>query len=476
MERTAAHLDMVGPHSCAPDPGVPASCAPSVVPNGVSGAVSSGVSGAVSGVGSGGSFVVPTFDDLAGLAEAELEALIVANDLEMRRREVFAAMAVREFARRGGHLRDGHKSVVAWCRGRLRWSTSHAARVVRVGEALDVLPEVTAVAREARVGVDHLDSLGRVAANPRVHDQLAGSDSLFAGMVHRLFHWQWAAALRRWVELADADGVQQSHAAAHDARRAAVRFVGEEMVFEASGGTLDGAFLREVLDRFADAEWLADRDEARERLGSDRVTAADLRRTAAQRMFDAMVAVFRAACSAPAATATVDPLVNIVVDDDTAARVMRMVAGESVEPMSPLRFEQHRCETVDGVPLSLEAVASAMLIGRLRRVLVAPDGLVIDMGRSRRLFSGAAREAVLVRDMRCLWPGCELRTGLCHTDHTVEWAAGGPTSPWNGGRACSHHNLFKSRHGYTTRRDQHGHWHVTRPDGTEICEPIERAA
>lgn len=423
-----------------------------------------------------GTCLVPTFDDLAGLAEAELEALIVANDAELRRREVLQAMAVREFGRRGGHLRDGHKSLVAWCRGRLRWGTGHATRVVRVGEALEMMPQVTAVARRGDVAVDHLDALGRVAANDRVHEALVESDELFSGLMQRLFFWQWQVSLRRWLQLADADGVQRSHAKAHEGRHAGVFVVGDEVVFEATGGTLDGVFMREVLDRFADAEWVADCDEAKERLGTDRVSAADLRRTHGQRMFDALVAVFRAACSSPVAMSTVDPLVSIVVDDDTAARVLRMLAGESVESMSPLRFHEHRCETVDGVPLSLEAVGSAMLAGRLRRVLVAPDGLVLDMGRSRRLFSGAAREAVMLMDMRCLWPGCEARTGWCHTDHTIEWAHGGPTAPWNGGRACAHHNLFKTRHRYTTRRDTNGHWHVYRPDGTEITEPVQRAA
>jgi hypothetical protein len=32
---------------------------------------------------------------------------------------------------------------------------------------------------------------------------------------------------------------------------------------------------------------------------------------------------------------------------------------------------------------------------------------------------------------------------------------------------CGWHNRFKTR-GYTTHRDQHGHWHHYRPDGTEI--------
>ena len=414
--------------------------------------------------------VVPSPGDLASLTEGELEALIVANDAQLRRREVLQALAVAEFGRRGGFLRDGHKSIAAWCRGRLRWSGARAARVVRAGRVLDVLPAVCEQARRGGVPVDHLDDLGRVAANDRVQDHLVASDAMFSGLMGRLFHWQWRTALQRWVQLADADGVQASHADAHQGRRAGVFVVGEQVVLEAEGGTLQGVFLREVLDRFIEAEWVADCDDAKQRLGTDRVTAVDLARTHAQRSFDALVAVFEAAAGSPLVAASPDPLVNVVVDDDTAARLMRLVAGEDTTPRSPLLFAEHRCETVDGVPLSDEAMIGLMLVGRLRRVLLAPDGVVIDLGRSRRLFTGGAREAALLADPRCFWPGCERRTGHCETDHLLEWARGGHTSPRNAGRACRHHNLFRTSHGYTARRDHHGHWHITRPDGTHISD------
>ena len=194
------------------------------------------------------------------------------------------------------------------------------------------LPEVCAQARRGRIPVDHLDDLGRVHGNDRVRDHLLESDPLFGGLAQRLFHWQWRAALRRWLQLADADGVQQSHRAAHEARHAAVRFVGEQVVVEAEGGTLDGVFVREVLDRFVEAEWLADCDDAKARLGTDRVSIADLARTHRQRTFDALVAVFRAAAGAPVVQANPDPLINVLIDDDTADRLLRMVAGLDTRP------------------------------------------------------------------------------------------------------------------------------------------------
>ncbi|MFM8312514.1 MAG: HNH endonuclease signature motif containing protein, partial [Ilumatobacteraceae bacterium] len=319
-----------------------------------------------------------------------------------------------------------------------------------------------------RLPIDHLDELGRAYANERVRDHLVEADSVFAGLMQRLFHWQWRLSLQRWPQLADADGVQQRHADAHESRRAAVHMVGEQAVFEAEGGTLQGTFLREVLERFVEAEWMADCDEARQRLGVQQVSALDLARTHRQRTFDALVAVFAAAASAPLVVSSPDPLINVVVDDDTADRLMRLVAGGDTRPRIPLAFQEHRCETIDGVPLAEAAVAAMMLTGRLRRVLLAPDGVVIDMGRTRRLFTGGAREAAMLTDPRCLWPGCERSTGQCETDHLLEWSRGGPTSPRNAGRACRHHNLFRTAHGYTARRQHDGRWDVRRPDGTVV--------
>ena len=163
---------------------------------------------------------------------------------------------------------------------------------------------------------------------------------------------------------------------------------------------------------------------------------------------------------------TPDPLINVLIDDDTADRLLRMLAGLDTRPKLPTVFQQHRCETIDGVPLSDAAAIDLMLVGRLRRVLVAPDSVVIDMGRSRRLFTGSAREAAMLGDQRCCWPGCEITTAHCETDHLLEWARGGPTSPRNAARSCRHHNVFRTAHGYTARRTDDGRWAVRRPDGS----------
>jgi hypothetical protein len=132
----------------------------------------------------------------------------------------------------------------------------------------------------------------------------------------------------------------------------------------------------------------------------------------------------------------------------------------------PAAVDERRCETIDGVPVAPADVVMSSLVGHIRRVVMNSAGVVIEMGRKTRLFTGSSREAAKLQGSRCLWPGCgRPRTQI---DHSVDWADHGPTDPANAGPGCARHNRFKNR-GYTVWRDERGRWHTYRPDGTEIA-------
>ncbi|MBI2169115.1 MAG: HNH endonuclease [Actinobacteria bacterium] len=65
---------------------------------------------------------------------------------------------------------------------------------------------------------------------------------------------------------------------------------------------------------------------------------------------------------------------------------------------------------------------------------------MIDVGVRRRLFSGATRRAVEVRDRFCTGFGCDEPASRCDVDHVVPYAAGGLTVQANGRVACPAHN------------------------------------
>ncbi|HEY7627102.1 MAG TPA: HNH endonuclease signature motif containing protein, partial [Ilumatobacteraceae bacterium] len=159
--------------------------------------------------------------------------------------------------------------------------------------------------------------------------------------------------------------------------------------------------------------------------------------------------------------------VNVIVDLPTFEHHLNRAAGIDVVPLDPATVHDRRCETDTGHQLDPGDVLAAALIGRVRRVVLDSAGVVVDLGRKSRLFTGAARDAVRLGDRWCSWPGCGLRSGRCQTDHSQPWSEDGQTRPDNGGPECGHHNRFK-QHGYKTWRDPTGHWHIQRPDGTEI--------
>ena len=280
-----------------------------------------------------------------------------------------------------------------------------------------------------------------------------------------MWYDEFAVVVRRWETLADTDGAHNAHERAHTGRDAHVNIIDTRVYLDAHGGVAAGTMLEEIFTRFCDTEFHADWDTGVAKWGHQ-MNKGLLERSDAQRRFDALLAVFTAA-AASGAVGQFDPLVNIVADQATIDHHLARLAGTNPAPLDPATVDQRRCETSTGHQIDPNDMLAALLTGLVRRVVCNSAGVVIDLGRRSRLFTGGARDAVLLADRWCIWPGCDLRSGRCETDHTTSWAANGPTNPDNGSIACGRHNRWK-QHGYRTWRDPNGHWHTYRPDGTEI--------
>ena len=86
----------------------------------------------------------------------------------------------------------------------------------------------------------------------------------------------------------------------------------------------------------------------------------------------------------------------------------------------------------------------------IRRLLLDPTGVPLDLGRETRVFSAVQRKALAVRDGGCRFPGCA--RAAAHTDahHLVPWSQGGATDLANGLLLCRFHH----------RQVHEGGWHV----------------
>ena len=105
------------------------------------------------------------------------------------------------------------------------------------------------------------------------------------------------------------------------------------------------------------------------------------------------------------------------------------------------------------------------------RVVMGPDGVPLDVGRTHRVVPPYLRRAVEQRDGHCVFAGCGAPTHWCDVHHLVEWINDGETSLDNSALLCERHHT-KVHHGFRVARDDGAppgrRWRTWRPDGTEI--------
>ncbi|MDW3213320.1 MAG: HNH endonuclease signature motif containing protein [Ilumatobacteraceae bacterium] len=164
------------------------------------------------------------------------------------------------------------------------------------------------------------------------------------------------------------------------------------------------------------------------------------------------------------------------VDDFGGVSLDEMVgelAGGSAD--DPAALLDRRCETAEGTQIHPTLLLRALLTGHVRRVVVDTDGVVTDLGRRSRLFTGSAREAAKLLVRTCSHPGCSVPSRFAQVDHIEEWADGnGSTDQYNSAVSCGGHNRFKHRQRWKTRRDEYGRCYSIRPDGTIVLPVGER--
>jgi len=92
------------------------------------------------------------------------------------------------------------------------------------------------------------------------------------------------------------------------------------------------------------------------------------------------------------------------------------------------------------------------VLGRLgcsavfEKVLLAPSGAVLELGRSARFASPAQRRALAARDGGCVVPGCERPPSQCDAHHVDGWALGGRTDVDRLALLCGpHHTAVHAR-------------------------------
>ena len=393
------------------------------------------------------------------------------RELEALRRRVEAELAATVHAVGEAKLfgEDGHSSVRAVLRAEANMSEGEISHLIRTGRLLDGMPQVVDALGNGEVGVAQTHDLARARANPRCGDQLHHHIDLLTGQARDLPYEDFRRCVRRWEILADADGAHRDAELAHETHQAGLTIRDGVGHLSGHGGALDSAELKEIWDQFTQAEFLNDLDAATDAAEGD--GAADLPRNAGQRRWDALLRIFRTAAGAPAGSKEPEPVLNLIMDvqtfEDVLTRDWNLLPQTEDRLFGRVPLQHRRSETSSGVLVDPQHALRAAIGGWVRRVVIDGAGNIIDYGRRRRLFTGAARDAVMLHSPRCTWIGCDTTSSYCNADHTVDWQHGGPTATTNGGPLCPRHDRKKNG-GYKLRRDPNGTWHTYRPDGTEI--------
>ena len=98
---------------------------------------------------------------------------------------------------------------------------------------------------------------------------------------------------------------------------------------------------------------------------------------------------------------------------------------------------------VGGEPLSATAIRRLACTANIIPVVLGGDGEILDLGRSRRLFSPAQRKAMRLRDQHCRAEGCTVPAAWTEAHHLKPWSQGGNTNIDDGILGCSwHHHLL----------------------------------
>lgn len=120
-------------------------------------------------------------------------------------------------------------------------------------------------------------------------------------------------------------------------------------------------------------------------------------------------------------------------------------------PEDDLATQRRWGVTSEGTPLPAATLRRVADEAEVVPTVVGSTGVVLRLGRTRRLATPGQTLALVARDRGCSFPGCERPPEWCQRHHVVAWADGGRTDLDNLTLLCAyHHHNFEAR-GWTCR-------------------------
>jgi hypothetical protein len=317
---------------------------------------------------------------------------------------------------------DGAQNSVAWVATRCHVQKAEARRYLRLGRAMAQMPLVKEAWSCGDIGTAQVDRLVR-ARTMRTEELFERDEELLVEEAKKLKFDDFNSAMDYWENLADPDGANEA-----DLERKERRDV--YLTPSVNGGwsglmnldQVSGAIVSDELARIERELFEADWAAAKEALGRE-PRPHELCRTPAQRRADALVEMATRSGIAPQGGRRPRPLFSIFVGYET--------------------LHGRICELANGLVLSPDTMFSWLGEADFERVVFAP-GKRIEVSVKSRLFKGATKRAIELRDRQCTHPYCDLPADQCQIDHIIPWEKGGLTEQENGRLLCGFHNRLRN--------------------------------
>lgn len=385
-------------------------------------------------------------EELRAETLAELPDALVEDDfVELQRAceqlEVERLRRLAELDRRKLFERDGYLSAASWLVSTCRLGWGAAREQVRLARALEQMPQTCRALDRGEISLAGV----RVLASAREVDPGAFAEAegslVEAARIHSVADLGRVTAY--WRQAVEIDDAGRADEAVRRRRRlhASVSLHGMVRV----DGDLDpetGESLLTALGAVMDAEARSGTED---------------QRTPAQRRADALGEVCRQwldRADRPT-VAGERPHVTVTVAAEVLAGAT--LGSGSTPPMSELDHTG---------PVSPQAATRIACDASVTRVVLSARSEPLDVGRRTPIVPPAMRRAVVVRDRRCRFPGCDRPHTWCDAHHIRHWSNGGETALVNLLLLCRrHHRAVHDRGGFALELLD-GRPVFRRPDGS----------
>jgi hypothetical protein len=401
----------------------------------------------------------------ASLSEGELREAVAGSFELIAQVEAVHLRLVAELDDRPSAVEKARPGSIArtFLRHALHRSAGQAAADVRAAHAITVdadhggLPELGAALTDGRVSRAHLDAgvrvLERIPRQVREHRDEQGVsgtmkvDASLAEWAPKVSAMDTARLGEQLAAHLDPNGADGFDARAHECRSFAL--------YPAPGGgfvpggflpPLAGGLLGQALDVFgapspASVGTLDADGRPVDAQGQPILPLPDTR-TRGQRHADALEAIARIALGSPeagtkggepprivvhttpgqlAAAKAIGSGADGVAQGEAVAEALAMASAEHLGLVGPQLLARLSCDAV------------------LQRVLLAPSGAVLDLGREQRTVTAAQRRALVARDGGCVVAGCTAPPGWTDAHHVTWWSGGGCSDLASYALVCARH-------------------------------------